>query len=130
MVELFELRAILLSHQPEKYGSWRGLGRESQIWPTLKSLLDEKNRAFHNQVPCIHGTDSGASVSCVSVALWCLKSALQRMFYLSTGVYLCDAKNRASWGVGLSACSLGQLDMAWWMILVCSSLHAIDRGGL
>lgn len=48
------------------------------------------------------------------------------MIYLSSDLY--DAKYRASWGVGLSACSLGQLDMVWWMILVCSSLHAIDRG--
>lgn len=79
----------------------------------IEVILDEKNRSFHTQVRCIHGTNSGASVSCVSVALWCLKSALERMFYLSPGVYLCDAKNRASWGVGLSACSLGQLDMVW-----------------
>ena len=87
MLELFELRTTILPHQLEKYGSRRGLERETESnMAHIEVILDEKNRSFHNQVRCIHGTYSGASVSCVSVALWCLKSALERMFYLSPGV--------------------------------------------
>lgn len=106
-----------LSHHAEQNRSRRAL---RGIWPPAEVILEEDNRSFHNQVGCNHGTDSGTGESCVSIAPWCSKSALERMFDLSTGLY--EAKNRASWGVGLSACSLGQLDMVWWMILVCSFL--------
>ena len=66
---------------------------------------------------------------CVSIALWCSTKvrALWNVCFILALVCMMR-KTRASWGVGLSASSLGQLDMVWWMILVFSSLHAIDRG--
>ena len=128
-VELFELRITLISHQPEKYGSRRGLG-ESQIWPTLKSYSTKRTAPFTTKSDVSMGRIPAPACLVYRLRFGVSRALLERMFDLSPGVYLSDAKNRASWGVGLSACSLGQLDVVWGKILVCSSLHAIDRGAL
>ena len=129
MVDLFELGTTFSSHQPEEYGPRWGLG-ESQIWPTLKSYSTKGTAPFTTKSDVSMGWIPAPA--CLVYRLrFVVSRALWNVCFILALVCICVMQKTEPVGA-LDCLPVPLVSSIWygWMILVCSSLHAIDRGVL